>query len=46
MGTILIGVLVFGALGYTAYRMIRNRKKGAVCSGCCAGCDGHCPHAS
>ena len=40
MGTILVGVVVFGALGYTIYRMIRNKKKGGGCSGCCASCAG------
>ena len=44
MGTILVGAVVFGALGYTIYRMIRNKKKGGGCSGCssCAGCCAAC----
>jgi hypothetical protein len=42
MGTILVAAVVFGALGYTVYRMIRSKKKGG-CAGCpyygnCAAC--------
>jgi hypothetical protein len=34
MGTILVAAVVFGALGYTVYRMIRTKKKGGACIGC------------
>ena len=39
MGTFLVAVAVFGALGYTVFNMIRNRKKGG-CAGCpsCGSC--------
>ncbi len=40
MGTILVAAAVFGALGYTVFRMIRNKKKGNACIGCpsCGSC--------
>jgi hypothetical protein len=34
MGTILVAAAVFSALGYTVFRMIRNKKNGNACSGC------------
>lgn len=44
MGTVLVGAIVFGALGYTIYRMIRNKKKGGACAGCpsCGSCGASC----
>lgn len=43
MGTIIIGIIVFGALAVASYRIIRNRKQNK-CSGCpgCGGCSGSC----
>lgn len=40
MGTILVAAVVFGALGYTIFHMIRLKKKGSSCIGCpnCGSC--------
>ncbi len=37
IGTILVAVVVFGGLGFIAFRYFRGKKKNS-CGGGCAGC--------
>ncbi|MDR0540464.1 MAG: FeoB-associated Cys-rich membrane protein [Spirochaetaceae bacterium] len=41
MGTIIIGIAVFGIIGAIAARLIINARKGKT--GCSCGCCGGCP---
>ena len=50
LATIIVAVLVFGAVGLAVYKMIRDKQEGkhscscgGSCSGC-AGCSGGCAH--
>lgn len=50
LATIIVAVLVFGAVGLAVYKMIRDKREGkhscscgGSCSGC-AGCSGGCAH--
>jgi len=42
MGTLIVGVLVFGLLALAAYKTYQDRKKGKGCGCGCEGC-GNCP---
>lgn len=46
MGTVVVGVLVFGSAGLILWRMWQRHKQGGGCAGCggsCSGCSGSCP---
>jgi hypothetical protein len=38
MSTFIVGALVFGALAAVVRKLIRDRRKGAVCAYCQCGC--------
>ncbi len=44
MGTVTVGILVFGAAALVVKSMIKERKSGksARCGGDCGHCGGHC----
>lgn len=39
MGTVIVGIIVFGAIGFAGYKMYKNSKSG----GCSCGCE-NCKH--
>lgn len=46
MGTVVVGVLVFGSAGLILWHIWRRHKQGGGCAGCggsCSGCSGSCP---
>ncbi|MGL4344639.1 MAG: FeoB-associated Cys-rich membrane protein [Cellulosilyticaceae bacterium] len=38
MGTLIIGMVVFGAFGFVAYKTYQEKKSGKGCGGGCTGC--------
>ncbi|BCJ99435.1 FeoB-associated Cys-rich membrane protein [Anaerocolumna chitinilytica] len=38
LATIIVGAIVFGGIGFSAYKTIRAKKEGAGCGCGCAGC--------
>jgi len=39
MGTIIVGTVVFGFLGLTAYNLYKDKKNGGGCVGCGSACN-------
>lgn len=38
LANIIVGVIVFGGIGFSAYRTIKSRKEGGSCGCGCSGC--------
>ncbi|MCH3963816.1 MAG: FeoB-associated Cys-rich membrane protein [Clostridium sp.] len=47
MSTIIVGVIIFGIIGFSGYRTYKSHKNGGGCSCGCSSCgksDSYCKH--